>query len=111
MAAHTITHPNYFKIYLTLVVLAGVSVLGPTLGLPLLTLITAFGIAIVKATMVAGYFMHLSIEKRYIWFLLLIMLAFMGVLFAGVAPDVMKQSGRNWTQVVAPPPHAPLPHE
>jgi caa(3)-type oxidase subunit IV len=90
------SHPDYFKIYYILVGLFFISVLGPTLGFPLLTLITAFGIAIVKATMVAAYFMHLNIEKRYIWFILFVMLAFLTVLFAGVAPDVMKQKGTNW---------------
>lgn len=98
-------HANYVKIYVTLVILAAISVLGPTLGIPALTLITAFGLALVKATMVAAYFMHLNIERRYIWFLLFIMLTFLFVLFAGVAPDVMKQSGQNWkhvTEVVVP---------
>jgi caa(3)-type oxidase subunit IV len=65
-------HANYVKIYITLVTLAAMSMLGPTLGIPALTLITAFGIALVKATMVAAYFMHLNIERRYIWFLLFI---------------------------------------
>lgn len=93
------SHPDYFKIYYILVGLFIVSILGPTLGIPALTLITAFGIAIVKATMVAAYFMHLNIEKRYIWFILFVMLAFLAVLFAGVAPDVMKQRGTNWRHV------------
>ncbi len=90
------SHPDYFKIYYILVGLFIVSVLGPTLGIPAITLITAFGIAIVKATMVAAYFMHLNIEKRYIWFILFVMLTFLAVLFAGVAPDVMKHKGTNW---------------
>jgi caa(3)-type oxidase subunit IV len=104
------THPNYVKVYAALVVLFIISVLGPTLGVPALTLITAFGIAVVKATMVAAYFMHLNIEKRYIWFLLFIMLTFMVVLFTGVAPDVMKQSGQNWkhTTAIKPPLSQPV---
>lgn len=93
------SHPDYFKIYYILVGLFIISVLGPTLGVPAITLITAFGIAIVKATMVAAYFMHLNIEKRYIWFILFIMLTFLAVLFAGVAPDVMKHQGTNWRQI------------
>lgn len=104
-------HPPYVKIYLTLVILAAISVLGPTLGIPALTLITAFGIALVKATMVAAYFMHLNIERRYIWFLLFIMIAFLFVLFAGVAPDVMKQHGQNWQRAVeVTSPSAPVHH-
>jgi caa(3)-type oxidase subunit IV len=95
--AHAVqSHPNYIKVYFTLLALFAISVLGPTLGLPTITLIAAFGIAMVKATMVAAYFMHLNIEKRYIWFILFIMLTFLVVFFAGVAPDVMKQGGQNW---------------
>jgi len=104
------THPNYVKIYLTLVVLFVISVLGPTLGIKAVTLITAFGIAIVKATMVAAYFMHLNIEKRYIWYLMFTMLAVMLVFFAGVAPDVLKQSGRNWTHPEVNVPHVAGAH-
>ena len=93
------THPNYIKVYLILVILFTISLFGSKLGVPMLTLITIFSIAIVKATMVAAYFMHLNIEKRYIWFLFFVMLTFLTVLYAGVAPDVMKQSGQNWQHV------------
>lgn len=105
------THPNYIKVYITLVMLFTISLLGPKLGFPMLTLITIFSIAVVKATMVAAYFMHLNIEKRYIWFLFFIMLAFLTVLYAGVAPDVMKQSGQNWQHVTeVNPPSAVVGH-
>ena len=108
-AAHG--HANYVKIYFILLGLFVVSVLGPTLGIKWLTLITAFGIAIVKATMVAGYFMHLNIEKRYIWYMLFVMLGFLLVFFAGVSPDVLKSHGQNWTQVEEiQAPKAPAPH-
>ena len=97
MSEHaTHTHPNYVKIWAILVVLLCVSLLGPVIGLWWLTLITAFGVAVVKATMVAAYFMHLNIEKMYVKYLLLILLALILVLFAGVAPDVMKHAGQNW---------------
>jgi caa(3)-type oxidase subunit IV len=107
-AAH---HTNYVKVYLVLVALFVVSVLGPTLGIELVTLITAFGLAVVKATMVAGYFMHLNVERRYIWYLLLLMLVFMLVLFAGVSPDVLKSSGQNWRDASGfVPPTPPVRH-
>jgi caa(3)-type oxidase subunit IV len=106
----THAHPNYVKIYVTLLVLFVISVLGPTLGIKAVTLITAFGIAIVKATMVAAYFMHLNIEKRYIWYLMFTMLALMLVFFAGVAPDVLKQSGTNWTHPEVNLPHVSAAH-
>ena len=105
----THAHPPYVKIYFTLLALFVVSVLGPTLGHPWLTLITAFGIAVVKATMVAAYFMHINIEPRYIRRLMYVMLAFMLVLFAGVAPDVMKHEGKNWRKLETPRPAATAP--
>ena len=86
----------YIKIYFILLVLLIVSILGPELNIRSLTLITAFGIAIVKALMVAAYFMHLNIEKRYIWYMLYSMLILVGVFFAGTAADVMRIEGRNW---------------
>jgi caa(3)-type oxidase subunit IV len=90
------THPEYIKIYLALIGLFIVSMLGPAFGVPALTIILAFGIGVCKAGLVVAYFMHLNIEKRYIWFVLVTMLVLMVVLYAGVAPDVMKHGGQNW---------------
>jgi len=77
-------------------VLLVVSIVGPFFGILALTLITAFGIALVKAWMVASYFMHLNVEKKYIWWLLLGTLLFVVTLFAGMAPDVLVSEGLNW---------------
>ena len=62
---------------------------------------TAFGIAVVKAYLVAANFMHLNIEKKYISYMLATMLMFMLLFFAGTAPDVMKHHGQNWENVAA----------
>ena len=94
-------HPNYKKIYYTLLVLLVISVAGPFLGIFWVTLLTAFGIAIVKAYLVAANFMHLNIEKKYISYMLGTMLMFMLLFFAGTAPDVMKHKGQNWENVAA----------
>lgn len=89
--------PSYYvKMWAILLVLLIVSIIGPELGIPLLTLITAFGIALVKAYMVAAYFMHLNTEKRYIHYMLYTMLLFMAIFFAGVCVDVMRSKGENW---------------
>lgn len=89
-------HPNYVKVWAILVVLLAISIVGPFLGIQIVTLVTAFGIAIVKAYMVAKNFMHLNIEKRFVVYLLSTMLIFMLLFFAGVSPDVMKWQGDNW---------------
>jgi caa(3)-type oxidase subunit IV len=89
-------HPNYVKVWGILIVLLVLSVLGPEIGIKWVTLIAAFGIAVVKAYLVAKNFMHLNVEKRYVAYLFLTALAFMCLLFFGAAPDVMNGSGTNW---------------
>jgi caa(3)-type oxidase subunit IV len=106
-------HPevNYVKIWAILLVLLAVSIAGPFLGIQLVTLLTAFGIAIVKAYLVAKNFMHLNIEPRYAVYLLVTMLVFMLLLFAGSAPDIMKHEGANWIKPrVEVETHAPAHH-
>jgi hypothetical protein len=84
-----------------LLVLLVVSVLGPELGIRVLTLITAFGIAIVKAYLVAKNFMHIGLERRWVLYLLFGMLAFMLVMVGGMSPDVLKHDGLRWENVAA----------
>jgi caa(3)-type oxidase subunit IV len=94
-------HPNYVKVWAVLVVLLAVSVLGSLTSIRWLILITAFGVAVVKAYLVAKNFMHVTIEKRFVPYLLVTCLVFMALLFAGVAPDVMKHSGLHWENSAA----------
>jgi caa(3)-type oxidase subunit IV len=105
-AAHEAEHiRHYTKIYVILLVLFLVSVAGPVVGglvgSKALVLITAFGIALVKAYLVCAHFMHLNIEKRYIGYLLATTVVFVMLFFAGVSPDVMEHRGRNWENVAA----------
>ncbi len=91
----------YIKIWALLLVLLVISVVGPMFGHRILTLITAFGIAIVKALIVAGWFMHLKTEKKYIWYMLMTMLLMVFMFFLGTASDAMKADGNNWTNEAA----------
>ncbi len=101
-----IHHPNYVKIWAVLVILLVISIAGPFVGVRIVTLITAFGIAIVKAYLVARNFMHLNIEKRYVVYMLSTVLAFMLLFFSAVAPDVMKQEGTGWIKAPVESPSA-----
>jgi caa(3)-type oxidase subunit IV len=94
--AHAHAHPNYVRVWAILVALLLVSVAGPLLGVKLVTLLTAFGIAVVKAYLVARNFMHITIEKRFISYMVVTVLVFMFLFFAGTAPDVMKDEGTQW---------------
>jgi caa(3)-type oxidase subunit IV len=93
-----VDHPNYVKIWAILVVLLIVSVAGSMSHIREVVLIAAFGVALVKAYLVARNFMHVNVEKRWVPYLLIMCLLFVAVLFAGVAPDVMKHSGLHWTK-------------
>jgi len=96
---------HYLKIYGALLVLAFISFLGPEVGPTIgemlgqpgigraIVLFTAFGIALVKAYLVASEFMHLKMEKKYISYLMFTSLAFMLLFFAAVAPDVLNHQG------------------
>lgn len=94
-------HVNYRKIYFTLLALLVVSVVGPFFGIVWVTLITAFGIALVKANLVVQNFMHLRWEKRIMKWMLATSVVLMFLLFAGVSPDVMRHTGTNWVNDAA----------
>jgi len=108
MAEHGNGSKHYVRVWGTLLVLLVISVAGPFLGIPAVTLITAFGIALVKAYLVAKNFMHLNVQPGFVGYLLTTCLVFMLLLFAGSSPDVMKHDGDNWVKsrvVVAGPGH------
>jgi caa(3)-type oxidase subunit IV len=96
---------NYAKIYVTLLILFAISVLGPFIGeitgITLITLITAFGIAFVKANLVIQNFMHLRWEKKIMKWVLMASLVVMALFVAGVAPDVYNHEGDNWENLAA----------
>jgi caa(3)-type oxidase subunit IV len=101
---HEHTHPDYKKIYYVLLALLVVSIFGPELVKNLenrivvvtVVLITAFVVAVIKAGMVAAWFMHMDIEKKIVWFLMAVVCLCMLIFFSGVAPDVMNTTGDNW---------------
>ncbi len=89
-------HPNYIKIWAILCVLLAISIIGPFFGIRVVTLITAFGIALVKAYLVAKHFMHVDVQPRYVAYMLFTCLAFMLLFFSGAAPDIMADHGTQW---------------
>ena len=100
---------HYKKIWMILCGLLFVSVAGPEVAefMPegnarvMLVLLTAFGIAFVKAYMVMKHFMHLDVERPVVWYILTTSVVFMVLFFAGVSPDVMNHDGSRWENVAA----------
>ena len=107
-------HPasHYIKYWGILCVLLIVSFLGPIVaphifgdgpsnGKTALIIMTAFGIALVKAFMVCAQFMHLNIEKRLATMIVSIAVIIMALFFGGVSPDIMKHAGDHWVNQAA----------
>jgi len=67
------------------------------------------GIAVVKAYLVARNFMHINMAPKFVTYLMVTCLVFMLLFFAGVAPDVMKDSGDNWVKPTATWQYTPEP--
>lgn len=102
-AAH---EAHYKKIWVVLLVLLLISFAGPFLEIRVITMVTAFGIAVVKAWLVAKHFMHVTAQPKFVMYLMGTCLVFMLLFFAGTAPDVMEHEGANWTK---PNPHGVIP--
>jgi len=96
MAGHEDHTKHYVRIWAILTVLLIVSIIGPEIGIRVVTLFTAFGIAVVKTYLVAKHFMHINVEQRFIPYTVATCLVFMFLFFAGTAPDVMKAEGTGW---------------
>ena len=108
---------HYVKVYVVLLVLLAVSIAGPWVGERLnrpvdifgaqfslgivITLITAFGIAVVKAWLVIKNFMHLTIERVMPKLFLAASVLLLALFWGGVAPDVQLHSGRMWVNDAA----------
>jgi caa(3)-type oxidase subunit IV len=104
MAAHADAaeaRKHYVKIWGILVVLLVISVAGPFLGIRVVTLIAAFGIAIVKAFLVVKNFMHINLEKKYVTYIVVTMVVLMLLFVGGVSPDVLKHEGHHWENIAA----------
>ena len=82
-------HPNYVAVWYWLVGLAIGSVIISSLGLPVtVNLLIIFGVALVKAVLVALYFMHLKFEQMLIYSLVFVPLIFFAILLLVLFPDI-----------------------
>ena len=97
MSAETSTK-HYIKIYFILMGLLIVSLIGPELGIKWVTLITAFGIAIVKAYIVVAEYMHLKVEKKIVIYMLILSLVMVFAFFIGTAPDILSHKSEPWSR-------------
>lgn len=81
-------HPNYEKIFFSLLVLFGLSLLVGYLFSPVLAVIIIFATAIWKTTLVMRNFMHLKFEPLIIWIAVASVLFCLIAFFFGIYPDI-----------------------
>jgi len=83
------THPNYVLVWYWLLGLALASVLVSALPLShMFTIVLVFTAAMVKALLVALYYMHLRFERWLIYALALMPLVLFGILLLVLLPEM-----------------------
>ncbi len=92
--AHTEhAHPNYVAIWAVLLAALIISLLLAYLEHAAIAVGLIFAIAIVKAALVAGFYMGLKFETRYVVLAITAGIVTLGILFAGLYPDITRVYG------------------
>jgi cytochrome c oxidase subunit IV len=97
MSEHIVPVKVYVSIFLALMVGTAVTVLAAYQNFPgALNVIVAMTIAIVKATLVVLYFMHVRYSSHLIWVIFASAIFWMGILFALTLSDYWT---RGWLPI------------
>ena len=91
--AETKAEPNYVAIWGFLVAALFISLLMGGMKLPVVTAVFIFSIALIKAYMVAAYFMHLRAEPVFVMLIVAAGLVCLYFLFFGLVPDIVFSGG------------------
>lgn len=103
MSEHVVSTRTYYAIFLTLLVLTALTVWVATLDLGRLNVVAALAIAVIKATLVLLYFMHLRYSPRLTWLIVSVGFVWLAILIGLIMSDELT---RAWLRVLggAPPP-------
>lgn len=85
---------TYIKIYFILLASVGVSVALGLAGHTRIAVAGIFAVALFKASLVLGYYMHLKAEKSWVKWMLASGVACLAILFVGLIPDIVYVYGR-----------------
>lgn len=97
MSEHVVSTRTYYAIFLTLMVLTAVTVWVATFDLGRLNVVAALAIAVVKATLVLLYFMHLRYSPRLTWFIVSVAFVWLAILIGLTMSDELT---RLWLTVL-----------
>ncbi len=95
IADHTVPLKTYLNVFVTLVILTMLtySIAFWDSGIPFVDLSLALGIAVVKATLVVLFFMHVKYSSRLIWLFVSAAFAWLALLIVGTMHDYVS---RGW---------------
>jgi cytochrome c oxidase subunit 4 len=93
VSQHVVSPKIYLAIFLALMVLTAATIAAAEMDLGPLNLAVALAIAIVKATLVVLYFMHVRYNPKLIWLALGLALSWLGVLVIATLHDYLS---RGW---------------
>jgi len=94
MSENTHKNPNYFAIFAFLVAAFIVSVILDSMSGSPWTIAAIFLIAAVKAYLVVMYFMHLSVEPRFLKVMVIGLIVTLAAFYIGVITDMVGGFGK-----------------
>jgi len=94
--AHVLPLKTYFAVFGSLLVLTVLTVLVSVIGLPApASIIVAMVVAIIKATLVVLWFMHLKFDDRFYSLIFVISIFFLVLFFVFTSMDVLSRGQVN----------------
>lgn len=96
MSEHVVSRKIYFAIFGALLVMTGVTVWVATFDLGRWNAIVALSIAVVKATLVVLYFMHVRYSSKLTWVFICAGVIWLIILFAFTLSDYLT---RGWVPI------------
>lgn len=99
MSEHVVSKKTYYLIFGALMVLTAVTVWVANLDLGRWNAIVALSIAVLKATLVVLYFMHVRYSSRLTWVFVCAGIIWLFILFAFTLSDYMT---RSWVPIASP---------
>ena len=99
MSAHVVPRKTYFLIFGGLMVLTGLTVWVATFDLGRWNAIMALSIAVVKATLVVLYFMHVRYSSKLTWVFVCAGVIWVIILFGFTLSDFLT---RTWVPIATP---------
>ena len=98
MSGHVVSPRLYYLVFGTLMVLTGVTVWVAFVDLKIFNTIVALTIAVVKATLVVLFFMHVKYATRLTWVVVVSGFVWMSILFALTLSDYLSRGWVNAAQ-------------